>query len=244
MKTRILLVGSVLAGALSAPALAVPIPWKNCGQPTDILSISLSVASVWPPSVAAPASATATFDTAGNLANLRISLLHGVAWTFDTGPLPSTTSGGFVSLPASFPVNVTSPPLPLAAGPYSTTRTFGSHGTPPTTIVSHANVASPIVPPVSTTVSLSFEGKPGFPLTPVAGSAYEFQAQMTEAGGAEVFCMDIVVPLKTATPFVRIQSVSNIPTLSDAGLAALTLMLTGVGLVGTWRRVRMNSHLR
>ena len=109
-----------LAAALSGGADAVPIPWRNCGRPGDLMVITQADASVWPPPVAAPASATATFDSAGNLVNLRLFLIHGVPWTFDSGPLPTTTTAGFVSLPASFPVKVTSATLPLTAGRYST----------------------------------------------------------------------------------------------------------------------------
>jgi hypothetical protein len=36
------------------PAFAVPIPWKNCGKPTDVVSVSSSNASVWPPQSGKP----------------------------------------------------------------------------------------------------------------------------------------------------------------------------------------------
>ena len=231
----------LVAAALSGHAAAVPIPWKNCGNPGDLLLITLADASVWPPPVAAPASATATFDSAGNLVNLRLFLVHGISWTFDSGALPTTTSAGFVSLPASFPVNVTGPSLPLAAGPYSTTRTFGGHGTPPVTISYHANVAVPIDAPVTTTVGLSFNGMPGFPLSPVAGSAYAIHVQMTESSGSEVFCLDLVEPLKTATPFVTIQDASNIPMLSRASMVMLAVILSAMGLWVAQRR-RARTH--
>ena len=65
--------------SLSAPTAAVPIPWKNCGKAGDLLSIQQSDASVWPPSVAAPVNATATLDASGQLINLRVFLVHGVA---------------------------------------------------------------------------------------------------------------------------------------------------------------------
>jgi hypothetical protein len=214
----------------------VPIPWKNCGKPTDALVITQADASVWPPPVAAPASATATFDTAGNLVNLRVFLVHGISWTFDSGALPTTTSGGFVSLPASFAVSVTSPSLPLAAGPYFTTRIFGTSGTSQVTVLYHANLGTQVDPPVTTTVGLSFNGIPGFPLKPVAASAYGVHVQMTESGGAEVFCMDLVVPLKTATPFVTVQEATSLPLLSHAGVIVLTAMLSAMGIFATRRR--------
>lgn len=215
----------VLAAVLCAPALAVPIPWKNCGKPTDVLSITQSNASVWPPPVAAPARATATFDRAGNLVDLRLFLVHGIAWTFDSGPLATTTSAGFVSLPASFPMYLTSPALPIAAGPYVTTHTFDVGGPTPVTIVDHANLAADVNAPVTTTVSLSFDGTPGFPLTPVAGSAYAIHAQMAASGGAEVFCMDLTVPLETAAAFVSIEKPSSIPAISRSGVVVSTTML-------------------
>ncbi|HJU22770.1 MAG TPA: hypothetical protein VJ891_09690 [Casimicrobiaceae bacterium] len=226
----------LLTAALSASAAAVPIPWKNCGKPTDLLSITQAVASVWPPSVAAPARATATFDSAGNLVDLRLFLVHGIAWTFDSGPLPTTTSSGFVSLPASFPVALTSPTLPIAAGPYVTTRTFAGASPTPVTIVDHANLAADIGAPVTTTASLSFEGTPGFRLTPVAGSAYGIHVQMSESNGAEVFCMDLTVPLKAATPFVTVEKASNIPAMPRSGLVLLATLLVGVGTFVTRRR--------
>ncbi|HLX27178.1 MAG TPA: hypothetical protein VKV24_01670 [Casimicrobiaceae bacterium] len=227
----------VLAAALSAPALAVPIPWKNCGKPTDVLSITQAIASVWPPRVAAPARATATFDRAGNLIDLRLFLVHGIAWTFDSGPLPATTSSGFVSLPASFPMFLTSPALPIAAGPYVTTRTFDVGSPTPVTIVDHANLAAHVNAPVTTTVSLSFDGTPGFPLTPIAGSAYAIHVQMAESGGAEVFCMDFVMPLETAAPFVSIEKPSNIPAISRSGSVGLTTMLLVIAffVMRRWR---------
>jgi hypothetical protein len=224
-----------VAAALCDRADAVPIPWRNCGRPGDLLVITQADASVWPPPVAAPANATATFDSAGNLVNLRVFLLHGVSWTFDSGPLPTTTSAGFVSLPPSFPVNVAGPALPLAAGPYTTMRTFGGVGTLPVTIRSRANLATQIDAPVTTTVGLSFNGTPGFPLTPVAGSAYAIHVQMTEASGVDVFCLDLIVPLRGATPFVTIQE--DVPMLSRAGLVVLAALLFATGFWIAQQRV-------
>lgn len=219
-----------IATALSAPAGAVPIPWKNCGAPGDALQITKADASAWPPPVAAPARAMATFDAKGNLLDLQLLLIQGVSWTFDSGPLPTTTSAGIVSLPASFPVDVTGPPLPLAAGPYSTTQTFTDSGAS-VTIADKANLAVPVTAPVTTTVGLSFNGAPGFPLVPAAGDVYGVHVQMNGSGGAGVFCMDMVIPFKTAAPFVSIQGVADAPTLSTAGAIMLVAMLLGTGLV-------------
>jgi len=228
--------GFALAAALSVPAAAVPIPWKNCGKPTDLLSISKSDASVWPPQAAAPASAQATLDTAGNLVNLRLFLVQGLAWTFNSGPLPTTTSAGFVSLPASFPVTLASPPLPIPAGPYGTIHTFGAHTPTPTIVATQANLASTLDTPLSITVSLSANGTPGFPLTPTAGDVYGVHVQMTESGGPEVFCMDLNVPFKTAVPLVSVQQVSDIATLSAVNLATLAALLAIAGLFVARRR--------
>ena len=219
----------VAAVAVPAKSTAVPIPWKNCGAPTDLLVITQSQASVWPPPVAAPASAVATFDTAGNLLNLRIFLLHGVPWAFDSGPLPVTTSGGFVSLPPSFPVTVVAPPLPLAAGPYFTTRTF-TDGTQSVTISSRANVGSQINAPLMTTAALSFQGNPGFTLTPGAGDVYAIHVRTAQLDGSQVFCMDLTEPFKTATPFVTVQTAQPTPTLSPVGELILVALTGGLGL--------------
>ena len=218
---------------LSTHAAAVPIPWKNCGKPTDLLSISKSDVSVWPPSVAAPVNATATFDTSGNLVNLRVFLVHGFVWTFDSGPLPTTQSAGFVSLPASFPVTLIKPPLPLLAGPVSTTYIFGTKGATTTTVVQNANLASDINLPVLTTVSLSFGGTPGFPLK-TNGGAYDVHVQMTESDGTGVFCMDITVPLKRGG-LVEVIAPTGIPSLSRVGLA-LAALLIGVCATLAMRR--------
>jgi hypothetical protein len=53
---------------------AVPVPYKNCGKPSDILQVQTLNASVWPPPTAAPLVGTATIDAAaGKLAKLRVS---------------------------------------------------------------------------------------------------------------------------------------------------------------------------
>ena len=172
-----LLLGGI---SLSAPAAAVPIPWLNCGKPGDLLSIQQYNASVWPPSVAAPVNATATLDSTGQLLNLRVFLVFGVAWIFDSGPLPTSAGAGFVPLPASFPVSVTKPPLPLAAMPYTTTHVFGANTGMPVTVISKGTLAAQLDPPLLTNLSLSFNGTPGFPLSSAAGDVYNVRVQMAE----------------------------------------------------------------
>jgi hypothetical protein len=225
------------AAALSTPARAVPIPWLNCGTPGDALKITQANASAWPPPVAAPGAATATLDAAGRLLDLRLTLLQGVPWTFDSGPLPTTTNAGFVSLPPSFPVSVAGPPLPLAAGPYVTTRTFTGNGSS-VTIADKATLAVPVSAPLTATVGLSTNGSSGFPLVSAAGDAYELRVQVNEAGGAGVFCMDVTVPLKTANPFVTIVQASDAPTLSTAGAILLAALLLASGWLAHRRRAR------
>ena len=226
------------ATSLSAPANAVPIPWKNCGKAGDLLSIQQDDASVWPPSVAAPVNATATLDAAGQVTNLRIFLVHGVAWTFNSGPLPaSANAAGFVSLPPSFPVSVTSPPLPLAAGPYSTTQVFaGKDGGPSTTVVSKGVLAAQLDPPLLTNLGLSFNGEPGFPLNPAPGSASNVRVQMTESNGTQVFCLDLTVPLRSGS-LVTVVSPFDIPVVSPACLAVMALLVAACGLFAARRAV-------
>ena len=222
--------------SLSAPAAAVPIPWKNCGKPTDLLSIQQDDASVWPPQTAAPFKATATLDTAGEVTNLHLFLVHGLEWSFDSGPLPSATSAGFVSLPASFPVSVTSPPLPIPAGPYSTNHFFpGGENGLPVTVVSHATLATQVNPPLSTTMSLTFNGTPGFSPKAVAGDVYGLHVQMMESGGTEVFCMDLIVPLKLPVALVSVSSTPGIPLLSPAVLAILAVLVALCGVLAVRR---------
>ncbi len=230
----------LITGAFSSLARAVPIPFLNCGAPGDSLHLTQYNASVYPPSVAAPGDATATFDAAGNLIDLQIHFVYGLSWTFDSGPLPTTTSAGFVSLPASFPVSVTSPSLPVAAGPYTTTETFNGIGTS-VAIVSKANIATTVDAPLTATAGLSSNGTPGFPLAGAAGNVYQVHVQMSASGG-EVFCATVNIPLTTASPFVSVQGVPDAPTLSMAGLIALALMLLATGALAGRRRVR--AHLR
>jgi hypothetical protein len=217
----------------------VPIPWLNCGAPGDALSITQSDASTWPPTVAAPAQATAMFDGAGHLVDLHLILLHGVLWTFDSGPLSTTTSAGFVSLPASFPATLTRPALPLAAGPYVTTRTFTGSAAP-VTILAKANLATPVTAPVTATIGLAENGTPGFPLVSAAGDVYNLHVQVNDPGG-EVFCMTLNIPMKSASPFATILNVGA-PTLSRDGLIAMVAMLLATGLLVGRRRARKEGQ--
>jgi hypothetical protein len=231
--------GAILAllatAGLSTPAGAVPIPWTNCGAPGDALQITQATASQWPPAVAAPARANVTLDAAGNLLDLQLVLVHGVLWTFDTGPLPVTASSGFLALPASFSAGVTGPSLPLAAGPYVTTRTFTDNGASET-IADKATVASAVAGPATGTIALSFNGTPGIALTTSPGDVYDVRVQAQQAGGGEVFCMHVAIPFKTATPFAAVQVAASAPALSGAGALTLIAMLLATGFTAfRWR---------
>jgi hypothetical protein len=222
--------------ALVRPAGAVPVPYKNCGKSTDILQVLTMDASVWPPPTAAPLVATATIDSAtGQLTNLRVFLLFGLEWTFDGGSFSTSVGSGFVPLPASLPMNVTSPPLPLLAGPYNATRTFATHGGggASVTVTTAANVSQNVDAPL-TAAGLSFNGTPGFPVPPVPGN-YAARVQMTLPSGAGVFCVDLAL---TDISFVMVATASGIPALSHYGLFALLLLVSGAGLLALRRRTR------
>ena len=168
------------------------------------------------------------------ITNVRIFLLFGVAWTFDTGPLSTGASPDFVSLPASMAVSVTNPPLPLAAGSYSTLHVFGDKSGKTTAVVSKGNLAAQLDPPLTTMISLSFNGTPGFPVQTVNG-AETVHVQMTDANGAGVFCLDMTVPLKSL-PFGGASTRPGIPLLTPIGLAILALLVGGCGIIAARRR--------
>lgn len=215
---------------------AVPVPYKNCGKAGDILSVQKVDASVWPPPTAAPLVATATLDpVTGELTNLHVLLFLGVNWTFDSGILPTSRSEGFVTLPASVPMSLTSLPLPVAAGPYNSFHTFvandGSGAS--VTVASQATVGQSIAAPL-TNLSLTFNGTPGFPLPPVPGS-YEARVQMTLASGPEAFCVDLTL---TDVAFVTGATSSQVPTLSAYGLYALLFFVGGLGFLALLRQAR------
>jgi hypothetical protein len=125
------------------------------------------------------------------------------------------------------PMSVTSPPLPVAAGPYSTSHTFtspdGSGAS--VTVTTKAQVAVALSSPL-TNLSLTFNGTPGFPVPPAPG-IYKARVQMTLPSGAEVFCADFTL---TDISFVSVATPVQTPTLSWHGRIALLLLLAGCGL--------------
>ena len=231
MSTLGLALAALASATLALPAAAVPIPWKNCGTSGDPLVITKADANVWPPPVPAPAEVTATFDANGHLVNLRVFLIHGIAWTLDSGELPSSTSGGFVTIPASFPMTVSSPPFPIPAGPFDTTYVFGDGGPTPVTVNDQGNLALDLPAPVNVTAGLSTNGSPGFPLMPGAGMAYALHVDMIRGSGARVFCMDVTIPMVNATALVDVVTIPAIPMVSPAGMLILGGLLLAAGML-------------
>ena len=218
------------------PAGAVPVPYKNCGKPGDILQVQTMDASVWPPPTAAPLVGTATIDAVtGKLTNLRVLLLFGVDWLFDSGNLSTSAGSSFVPLPASVPVSVTGPPLPLPAGPSNVAQTFTSQGgdAASVTVMTKATVSQDVGAAL-TNLSLTFNGSPGFPLQPIPGN-YSARVQMTLPSGAEVFCVDLA--LKDVA-FVNVATAAPaIPMLSHYAFVALLVLVGGAGVFALRRRV-------
>jgi hypothetical protein len=224
------LVAGLCLAAHPRRARAVPLPFKNCGKAGDIVSIQLWDASSWPPvGVPAPVQGIATFDpSTGHLTNLQIILVMGTEWVFESGALDVPVLSGFVSLPAALPMNLVSPALPIPAGPLNATQTIPS--SPPVTIISHITVGSPITSAVSS-VGLTFNGMPGFPVSPEPGS-YGARVQVALQSGQGGYCVDLALP---NTPFVQAGSAA-IPTLSGWALLALGLLLSSSGLLILKRR--------
>ncbi len=205
----------------------MPVPYKNCGAPGDILHLTSLDASVWPPPIAAPLAGTATIDPrTGQVTNLRVLLAYGVNWVLDSGSLGTSLGSGFVPLPASIPMSVSSPSFPLAAGPYSTSQTFRpGTGGPAFTIQSKGNLGQSI-PAAVTQLSLKYNGVSGFPVPPLPGS-YEAQVHMALPSGTEVFCVDINL---TDVAFVTTAPLP-VPTLPRQRLLVLFLFVAATGLL-------------
>jgi len=99
--------------ASSDVTVGVPIPYKNCGKPTDKLTITKADASVWPPKVGAPitvnANATLSQDITGGTYELKVKIL-GLQIIDDKGKIED----------AAKKYNIT---LPIKAGPYGISKT-------------------------------------------------------------------------------------------------------------------------
>jgi hypothetical protein len=97
----------------SGETVNVPIPYKNCGKPTDKLQITKADASVWPPKVGQPITvnfnATLTQDVLGGHYEARVKVL---------GLQILDEKGKIEDLAKKF--NIT---LPIKAGPYGLSKT-------------------------------------------------------------------------------------------------------------------------
>ncbi len=223
----LIIVAGLSLAAQARVAEAVPVPWKNCGAPTDAVTISQLEASLWPPAgFGAPLTAMATFDpSTGALATLDVVLLAGGEWLFqNAGTLGQTPAAGFVALPSSLPVRLYSPTLPISAGPLHAAQTFFSAapGGQPITIKTKGNLGTTLSA-VNATLTLTFNGTPGFPVSPSPGT-YEATLQMTEPSGAGILCFDITLQ---DAPFVLVSM--PVPALLPRGLAAIALALAVSG---------------
>lgn len=191
---RVLTTGfaAVIFIILAHTAFAVPIPFKNCGSPKDILSVQKMFASIWPPvGTPAPLQATALYDSAtGNLNSLTIDLFLGPEWVFQTGNLAAPVVAGFVALPTSIPLTLVSPTLPIPAGPVGNTQTLTSSnpGSQPVTIQSNVAIGQSI-PSVNATLTLTYNGSPGFPVPSSTAGTYTASVRAASGSGPEIFCV-------------------------------------------------------
>lgn len=99
-----------LATTLLVPssAWAVPVPWKNCGRPTDHLRVSKVDASVWPPQRGQPI----TVSTSGTLDETVTALRTSLAVSVDGMPVVAVDTPALPVRPA------------IGAGPFTRTVTF------------------------------------------------------------------------------------------------------------------------
>lgn len=90
-----------------AEAYAVPVPWKNCGTPSNIVSVSILNSNVWPPQNTGPTGPI--FVTArvspvlGIIQSLRV-VVFPLNWVFELINIDvnARIKQGFVSLPDSW----------------------------------------------------------------------------------------------------------------------------------------------
>ena len=86
------------------PAFAVPIPWKNCGNPSDVVAVSSANASVWPPQSGQPI----TLSFRGNLKSDVTTVTGTLTVTYTS---PSGDTHQQVHTWNDAPVNQTAGPL-------------------------------------------------------------------------------------------------------------------------------------
>jgi hypothetical protein len=99
-----------LAATIVLPSVvaAVPLPWRNCGSPTDDLQLTRVDASVWPPQHGAPI----TLVVGGLLGETITGLGGSVAVSVDGIPVIHMTRP------------VATLRQPIAAGPFTKTTSF------------------------------------------------------------------------------------------------------------------------
>jgi hypothetical protein len=99
-----------LASLWPARAYAVPIPWKNCGRPGDVVSVSKADASVWPPQ----SGKSITIVIQGTVAQA----IHTVSGSFRVTYTPPGRP------PLQFGFSWFNAPANIPAGPFSVNRTL------------------------------------------------------------------------------------------------------------------------
>jgi hypothetical protein len=232
--------GLVLATTPHSAHATVPIPYTLCEvDPTkDLLKVNSITADYYPPvGSSAPLMVTATVE-GGMLTSLRIDFFLAPDWIFQSvGQLGFVATPDFVTLPPSLSMDVIAPALPLAAGPYHTSRSFGSPPGVPDTIYADTTLKAPVSAPLTADVTLLFDGVPGFPTKPTSGT-FEAQIRVSEPSGPEVFCLDVKYDIicELSCFEVIVVPTAPAPAMSKPGLLLGVLLLTGIGIVGLARR--------
>ena len=112
--------------ALANPAWAVPLPWKNCGQPTDHVRFTRVDVSVWPPQ----RGHAFVLSVSGTLDETVTELGASVNTSVDGTSLPGL----------NLPVSPVSPGL--SEGPFTKTISFTVPSWLPSGLVVEARVAA------------------------------------------------------------------------------------------------------
>lgn len=238
--------GLVLATSLqSSYATPAPVPITICA-PNDLLQVNSFTADPWPPKGdLLPLTGTATIED-GKLTSLRLDLHLGTDWVFQSvGPLDAVVTPGFVWLNwSSVSWDVIAPPLPLPAGPYDATGSFGS---PPTTIVSGTTLTAP-VSALTAKIAVTLNEIPGFPTVPGLGGKFVMHVELKEPGGQWVLCFDLsdITCTDPSICWNAIQTVSATPApaMSTPAFLLGALLLTGVGVLALARRRIRSSRER
>jgi hypothetical protein len=167
------------------------------------------------------------------LTSLRIDFLFGPDWIFQSaGQLGFMSTPGFVTLSHPLKMDVIAPPLPLAAGPYHTSKSFA--GSPADTIYADTVLNAPASAPLTADVTLLFNLLPGLPTVPTSGR-FDVHVRVSEPGGPGVFCIDIKFNAILAA-FEVVVPPAPAPAISKPGFILVALLLTGVGVLALARR--------